>query len=113
MNTLILASDALILAEGPDWDSGILKVIGGLMKVVAVLVVLFAAVKGTKDAMGGKVGKAASLVVGCLAIVVFLWEPSLINKMIDLMTGVTDQGVTSIEDVVTDNGGTIPSSGGK
>lgn len=104
---------AITLAAGPDWSVGLLAVIAGIMKFVAVLVVLFAAVKGTKDAMGGKVGKAVALVAGCLALVVFLWEPSLINKLIDMFTGVTSTGIDSGTQIINDSTVAVDPTGGK
>jgi hypothetical protein len=73
------------------------KSIGALMKAAALLVVLFAAVKGIKDAMAGKAGKAAQLVIGCAIVVTFLWDPSLIGKLIDLASSVVGKGVESVD----------------
>jgi hypothetical protein len=86
----------LILAAGPDWNSGLLGVIAAMMKLVAVLVVLWAAMKGVKSVLDGKPGGAAKVVIGAAVLVSFLWNPTLINQVIDTASGLVGQGVTQV-----------------
>lgn len=101
MNMLAFATDVISTPDtGPSWDSGLLGTIGAAMKIIAVLVVLFAAVKGTTSVMAGKPGTAAKIVVGCLIIATILWDPTLINKAIDAFTGLTGGAVDEVDGVV-------------
>lgn len=99
MDLFNLASDPAILAL--DWNSGLLGVVAGIMKMLAVLLVLGAAIKVVKDIQGGKVGAAVKVVFGTLVIVTFLWEPSLIERAIEAFSNVTTIGVNEVDNLTT------------
>jgi hypothetical protein len=107
MNILTLAlataADPAVVAvtsPGPDWSTGLLGTIAAAMKVVAVLVVLFAAVKSIKDFTAGKPGSAAKTIVGCAIAATFLWQPTLINALVGAFAGLTGAGVEEVETIV-------------
>lgn len=86
MNTL-----TTILAVGADparpdfWATGIGKLIGGFLFVIGILVVLGAIVKGFGAVSKGKIGEAVKIGLGAAVLAAFLFQPSLIESLVDAL----------------------------
>lgn len=107
-----LAADPTVLtlaADAPSWDEGILKVLGAVMKLAAVILFVVGVGKGGLMAMDGKLGKGLSIIVGTLVVVVFLWKPDLVNSMLDAMSGIGQATVDEVGNLTGGNtGGELP-----
>lgn len=104
---------ALILAaDNPSWDTGILGVVAGALKIAAALIVLAALFKGVKDVMAGKPGNAVKIGIGAVVLATFLWNPTLIGDIIDAFGGVSQKGIEQVGDL-TDSGAGHDTSGVK
>lgn len=103
MDILTLASDTQVLAL--DWSSGLLGTISGVMKLAAVLIVIAAVVKAWASISGGKIGAGVKVLLGAAILVTFMWEPSLIEKLISAFSNLTSTGVEEVGNLTNPGGG--------
>jgi len=84
------------LAADKFWTSAIGGPIQALMRAAALIIVILAAIKATKDILGGHLGKAIGLILGAGVAVVFLWQPTLIEAIINMFAGLFGNAVDSV-----------------
>lgn len=108
MNTL---SHALIAQVGgttarPDfWGTGVGSLISGFLFVLGILVVLGAIIKGFGHIAKGDVGKAVKLALGAAVLAAFLFQPSLIETLIDTFGKMITIVIEGIGDISDQSGG--------
>lgn len=86
------------------FDTSLGQALGALLKAGAVLVLIFAAFRAVKDALGGKVGKALQVIIGAAVVAVFMWDPSLISSLLDLFQDLFGLGADSLNELVDTSG---------
>jgi len=96
---LMHVSNTYLAAGTSFWDSSIGGPVKALMKAFAIIIIILAAVKATKDILGGKLGKAIGLILGAGVAVVFLWQPTLIDSVLSLFAGLFGTTVTSFGEI--------------
>lgn len=105
MEFIVAAQEGLTLAAwNPDWDTGVLGLVGSGLKLTALIVVALTLFVGIKHVMGGKLGKAVSVFVGGVIMAAVMWQPSLINSLIDALSGAGSEVVDTVDDLVGGGG---------
>ena len=103
LNTLFLTFDPGVIAAADPGvlrgDSGIAGVLKGLLKSIAIILVLAGVFNAVKNVLAGKAANAAKTMIGVLIIAAILWDPTILGTLLTaLQTGLKSifTGIESI-----------------
>lgn len=105
MEFIFSASESLTLAAWePNWDTGILSIVSAALKLVALVGMAYILFRAIGMAMNGKASKGIVVFVSGLLVAAVMWEPTLINRLIDVFGSGAGTAVETVNDVVGGGG---------
>lgn len=102
--TLILAANSGL--EGTRLGN----ILFALLRAVGFLVVMFAIVKIAGSVMQGKIGTAVKMGIGTVVVAAIMFQPALINTMIEGVGRVVDATVSTFSDLTGGGSSTTPTT---
>jgi hydrogenase-4 membrane subunit HyfE len=107
MDITTLSSNLIIAASKGATDflekTAIGSVITALLAAVGVIVVILAVVRAVGKISQGKVPDAVKGIVGAGLLAVFLFQPTLVVSLVDMMANLVQAVIGSGDKLITDN----------
>ena len=84
-----------ILAATTIWNTGLGSLIKALLAAVGVIVLLVGVAKSISSFTAGTPGKGAKIIFGTAVASAFLFQPELVNTLVDLFGAIVNSVLTS------------------